>query len=259
MRRPVSARIAETWFLIEPAGDGVTMLTEPYADAFIRANIWHVRGRDGDLLVDTGLGVTSLRRAAPELFDGNVTAVATHAHYDHTGGLHEFDTRLAHQLDAPTLGRTEPAPLRSADFPARYLQLMAQQGYELHDELLTAYPDESFDPASHEIRPAPPTRLVDEGDVIDLGDRAFEVLHLPGHTPGSIVLWESKTGVLFSGDVIYDGPILDQLPGSNVPDYVRSMKRLRELPVAVVHGGHESSFGRQRLIELVDEYLSRRQ
>jgi glyoxylase-like metal-dependent hydrolase (beta-lactamase superfamily II) len=100
-----------------------------------------------------------------------------------------------------------------------------------------------------------PTRTLDEGDVVDLGDRHFEVLHLPGHSPGSLGLWEQASGILFSGDAIYDGPLLDDLPDSDVSDYVRTMHRLRELPVRVVHGGHDASFGRERLIELANAYI----
>ena len=67
--------------------------------------------------------------------------------------------------------------------------------------------------------------------MVDTGDRAFEVLHLPGHSPGSMGLWEPKTGILFSGDCVYDGPLLDGLEESNIGHYIASMKRLRELPV----------------------------
>ena len=97
-----------------------------------------------------------------------------------------------------------------------------------------------------------------EGNIVDLGNRAFEVLHLPGHSPGSIGLWEAATGTLFSGDAIYDGPLLDEIDGSHIPTYIRTMKRLRELPVQIVHAGHDPSFGRQRLVELVDAYLGKR-
>ena len=105
---------------------------------------------------------------------------------------------------------------------------------------------------------APATRLLDDGDVVDIGDRAFEVLHLPGHSPGSIGLWDAASGVLFAGDALYDGPLLDELDGSDIDAYCATMSRLRELPVSVVHAGHEPSFGRQRLIELCDAYLARR-
>ncbi len=107
----------------------------------------------------------------------------------------------------------------------------------------------------YRVLAAPATRLVDEGDVIDLGGRRFEILHLPGHSPGSMGLWEPSSGVLFSGDAVYDGPLLDNLPGSDVAQYIATMKRLKELPVTVVHGGHEESFGRERLVELADAYL----
>ena len=48
------------------------------------------------------------------------------------------------------------------------------------------------------------------------------------------------------------------LPESDIPDYVRTMKRLRELPVRVVHAGHDPSFGGGRLRELADAYLALR-
>lgn len=128
-------------------------------------------------------------------------------------------------------------------------------GYEMAGPMLTALPTADYDMRSFTIRPARVTRIVDEGDIIDLGDRAFEVLHLPGHSPGSIGLWEARTEILFSGDAVYDGPLVDNLHHSNVADYARTMLRLRELPARIIHAGHEPSFGRERLIALADAYL----
>jgi glyoxylase-like metal-dependent hydrolase (beta-lactamase superfamily II) len=98
---------------------------------------------------------------------------------------------------------------------------------------------------------------LEEGEIIDLGDRNFEVLHLPGHTPGSIGLYERASETLFSGDAIYDGPLVDMLPESDIVAYAKTLKRLRELPVRAVHGGHEPSFDGDRLIEIIDDYLNR--
>jgi glyoxylase-like metal-dependent hydrolase (beta-lactamase superfamily II) len=83
-------------------------------------------------------------------------------------------------------------------------------------------------------------------------------MHLPGHSPGSIGLWEQSTGTLFSGDAIYDGPLLDELAESSIDDYCRTMDRLLTLPVTTVHGGHDPSFGRERLHELANAYLRKR-
>ena len=106
------------------------------------------------------------------------------------------------------------------------------------------------------MQAAPATRLLEAGDVIDLGDRVFEVLHVPGHSPGSIALWEQSTGVLFSGDTVYDGPLVADAYHANRAHYQDSMQRLAKLPVNTVHGGHFASFGRARYQDLIAEYLA---
>jgi glyoxylase-like metal-dependent hydrolase (beta-lactamase superfamily II) len=64
------------------------------------------------------------------------------------------------------------------------------------------------------------------------------------------------TGTLFSGDTVYeDGDLFDSLPGGGAEAYRRTLRRLRDLPVEVVHAGHESSFGRARFVEICDDYL----
>ncbi len=70
-------RIASRWFERKPIGEGLTLLWEPHAHPLLRCNIWHLRGRDRDLLVDTGLGVASLREEIADLLDKPLVAVAT--------------------------------------------------------------------------------------------------------------------------------------------------------------------------------------
>lgn len=252
-------RIADRWFERKTVDADLTLLWEPHVHPLLRCNIWHLRGRDRDLLVDTGLGVAPLRDEIADLVDKPVLALATHIHYDHVGGLHEFDLRLMHRSEAPRMADyREFAPLRGADFPAEFAHALAEMGMPIDGEALIDAAPAGFDLDAYAIRSAAPTRELEEGDVVDLGDRAFEVLHLPGHSPGSIGLWEASTGVLFSGDAIYDGALLDELPDSDVTDYVATMRRLRELPVEVVHGGHEPSFGRARMREIADAYLELR-
>ena len=61
--------------------------------------------------------------------------------------------------------------------------------------------------------------------------------------------------MLFSGDVIYDGHLIDDLPESDVPSYRASLERLVDLDVSVVHPGHGASFDQTRMRALVDTYL----
>lgn len=247
--------IAERWFQVETVDDGVLRITEPHVDPLLRANMFLVRGRGHDLLIDSGLGLVSVRGELGEVFERAVVAVATHRHFDHTGGLFEFDEVAVHRADAEAVARAEGfASLRIEDYAPEELG-----GYDLPSSLLTALPRGDFDVAEYRVEPVRPTRVLEEGDVFDLGDRRLIVLHLPGHTPGEIGLWDEEARTLFSGDCVYEsGVLLDELPGSNVQDYVRSMKRLLELPVRTVHGGHDDSFGRERLHELIDEYVVKR-
>ena len=82
------------------------------------------------------------------------------------------------------------------------------------------------------------------------------MLHLPGHSPGSIALYEVKSKTLFSGDAIYDGELFDTVYHSDKVIYRESLQRLRELDVETVHGGHYGSFGRKRMLEIIDDYLA---
>jgi glyoxylase-like metal-dependent hydrolase (beta-lactamase superfamily II) len=52
-------------------------------------------------------------------------------------------------------------------------------------------------------------------------------------------LWEIETGTLFSGDVIYDGALLDKLIDSDIDQYVESMERLLTLPVKLARISHQ--------------------
>ncbi len=252
---PPLPALSGDWFQFRALGDGLTLITEPHVVPLLRCNIWHVQGRELDLVIDTGLGVASLYQASRHLFGQRVAALATHVHLDHVGGHHEFAECWCHRLEAPGLRGADPA-FAMVDIDLAHLDFDAP-GYETGGPALTALPAPGYDLSAWQVRQASVTRELDEGDVIDLGNRHFEVLHLPGHSPGCIGLWEARTGTFFSGDAIYDGPLLDSLHHSDRAAYARTMQRLLTLPVQVVHAGHDPSFGRDRLRELALAYLER--
>ena len=252
-------QIAERWFQRKTLDDDITLLWEPHVIPLMRCNIWHVRGRDRDLMIDSGMGYASLRDATRDLIDKPITAVATHCHSDHIGGHHEFDSCLAHKAEAQTLRQPNlEENLYDGRFSPGLLRALAAADYAppADGRLITALPYAGFTAEAYRLRPAQLVEEVEDGSAVDTGDRHFEVLHLPGHSPGSIGLWEARTGILFSGDCIYDGALLDRLDHSNREAYRASLERLRNLPVRVVHAGHEGSFGRERLLQLIDSYLA---
>lgn len=235
----------EDWYRSERKGDDVTLISEPFVKEFYRCNCWHVRGRDRDMLVDSGMGVLSLRRWVPLVTERALTAVASHTHFDHIGCHHEFPDRAVHRAEAAILAD----PGNAATLADPYVC----------DEIFDALPPEPYRSTGYRIRSAPASRLLEDGDVVDLGDRHFEVIHTPGHSPGGIALWEAATGILFSGDIVYDGPLIEDTYHSDAADYHRSMVRLYDLPVRVVHGGHFASYGGARHRAIIAEWLAEKE
>jgi glyoxylase-like metal-dependent hydrolase (beta-lactamase superfamily II) len=247
--------LAGGWFRAEDLGDGVTRIDEPCVHPLLQANIWHVRGRDRDLVVDSGLGVASLRHHVPALFERDPVLVVTHAHLDHLGGAYEFPDRWGH-ADEP-MADPPPGSLHLAPLAAELgLDPALVEEEPPPDLLLAELPSRSYNPEGYRLRPAAATRLVGEGDRVELGNRSFGVLHLPGHSPGSIGLFDEASGVLFSGDVVYDDVLLDELTGSSIGDYLATMARLGDLQVRMVHPGHGDSFDADLLHRIAGRYLA---
>ncbi|WP_433319350.1 MBL fold metallo-hydrolase [Micromonospora sp. CA-269861] len=243
------------WHTRAEVDNDVIRLSEPHVNELLSANFWWLRGKDRDIVIDAGLGVVALREAIPGLFERDPMVVLTHAHLDHVGGAPEFGDRAAHPAEAEVLASGVPASLYGAELFDK-LGIDAA-GEDIPELMIDVLPDPGYDPAAYRVEPMTLTRLLDDGDRVDLGGPVLTVLHLPGHTPGSIALLEERTGALYSGDVIYEGALIDDLPNSDVAAYRRSMQFLVDLDVSVVHPGHGDSFDGKRLRQLAETYLRR--
>ena len=246
--------VGHPWFAAQDAGGRITRLIEPYVDPFLESNVWHVVGTERDLVVDTANGIGPLLPAVDALSDGRpVVAIATHGHFDHVGGSHEFVDRRCHPADAEMM--TDPTGMRLLRdaFPDWLVEDYAWYGSPLPDVVaLTAVPDAGFDLAGWTTPPTEAAAFVDEGDAIDLGDRSFVVLHTPGHTAGAICLLDDANGTIFTGDAIY----VDARLGWEDPEaFAASLLRLRGLDIRVVHSGHGRSFDGAELRKAVNAAL----
>lgn len=154
-----------------------------------------------------------------------VAIIATHGHLDHVlaVGSVKKATRASFLLPEPDL---EIA--KSAHIQARFYNWLADP-----------IPD--------------PDGFLKEGQILDFGRTSFQVLELPGHTPGHVALyWTSGTGsgYLFSGDVLFAGTVgRTDLPGGSWEILQNSLKRLMSMPdETIIYPGHgrKTSIGEER-------------
>ena len=148
----------------------------------------------------------------------------THAHIDHAGGSAELSRRLG----LPIVG-----PHEGDQF---WIDGLVQQGqrYGFSDV-------ESFTP----------TRWLNDGDTVQIGDSSLTVRHCPGHTPGHVVFYSAEAQRAFVGDVLFAGSIgRTDFPQGDHDALVNNI-RLRLWPmgndtVFIPGHGPESTFGRER-------------
>jgi glyoxylase-like metal-dependent hydrolase (beta-lactamase superfamily II) len=233
---------ASDWFSREALGQGITRIWEPHVHPYFRSNVFHVCGRDVDLVIDGGMGLVPLRPVLDLMPGKPVVAVATHIHVDHVGALSEFETRVGHRDE-------------SALFEAMADEHTLAHLFRAQPDAVSRSPYPAWSPKCFQIRPAPLSRIVDEGSIIETGDRSFLVLHLPGHSPGSLGLLDERNGDFLAGDAIYRGRLVDDLPGSDVQAYRKTMQRLLEIEFSGAYCGHGEMIDQNELRAIATTYL----
>jgi glyoxylase-like metal-dependent hydrolase (beta-lactamase superfamily II) len=148
-------------------------------------------GRDGETIVDTGLGIGDIHSVVKAITDQPITVVVTHRHCDHDGGADWYPSYFAHKGDNAAI-----YSFLSSNLAKRILVHAAgKKGVK-------------FTKKPYRSKP----QYIDEKKTFDLGNRQISIISLPGHTKGSIALVDEKEKMIFSGDDV--NPYLWlQLPG----------------------------------------------
>ena len=219
------------WFVPRQLGSGVWVLQDPIGQVVPgydvgTVNLYLIEGNTHAALIDAGMGIGDLVAACRRLTDKPVWALCSHSHWDHIGGLHDFEYRRIHAAEA--------------------------------DRLLEAYDVAGVG----RIEAAPATGTLAEGDVLDLGGRSLTVWHTPGHSPGHVTFLDSETGYLFCADTCYAGTLWMQTADANVEDWRRSLERLASSGANGLCGGHEAPLLETalagRVLNALEQALSRR-
>jgi glyoxylase-like metal-dependent hydrolase (beta-lactamase superfamily II) len=230
--RAFPAEAAE-WFWVSELEPGLHIVAEPgHVFSYL------IAGSERSLLLDTGMGLADVSAAIAPVAKSPVSVVNSHTDFDHVGGNELFDDVAMHEAGPEWMQPGKrPSSLDAygelvADLHPDWERLRAvdREAFFLigPEEAVRPWPTEGVKEAGWRIDPPPPTRLLREGDVVDLGDRTLRVLHTPGHAADHICLVDEAAGILFAQDMAYYGPHLVYEPGSDLADFTRSARRLAD-------------------------------
>jgi hydroxyacylglutathione hydrolase len=176
-------------------------------------------------VVDPGGDLDRIEAAIAEQGVKVEKILLTHGHVDHAAGADELREKLGVPIEGPHLA----------------------DKFLLDSLPMTA--------AQYQIGPAravTPDRWLDGGDVVQVGELTFDILHCPGHSPGSVVFMSRDARFAIVGDVVFKGSVgRTDLPGGNHEQLIRAIKE-KVLPlgddVAFIPGhGPTGTLGEERV------------
>lgn len=215
----------ENWFTIEKVDEDTFVISEP--KHWEETHCYLLCGTKKALLIDTGLGVSNIKKVVDGLTTLPIEVATTHAHWDHIGGHKYFDSLALHEAEKDWL---------SVKFPLT-LQAVKQN--------LTYYPcdfPKDFDINDYKIYQGTSQRILHDGDCLDLGNRNLTVIHTPGHSPGHCCFYEQEREYLYSGDLIYKGCLDAFYPTTDPQLFWQSIRKIKSLKVKRILPAHHQLF-----------------
>ncbi len=218
--------VQSPWFEVYRVAPGVIALYEP--GHYEEALSYLIGGDERALLFDTGMGIGDIKAVVDQLTQKPLLVLNSHTHYDHIGGNRQFTQIAAHEGDFTRERLARGVPDLSRSITAESVWKPLPPG---------------FDPRTYRIPPVEPTRVVRDGEILDLGGRKLEVLFTPGHTADSLCLLDRANRILFTGDTFYPAPLYAHTADANFEDYCRSTERLGKLAdqVDIICPGHNEA------------------
>jgi len=216
-------KVSDPWFEVYKPAAGVFAIYEPHQSEETISYL--ILGKEKALLLDTGMGISDLRKVVRELTPLPVIVVNSHTHDDHVGDNWQFETIYSMDTDFSR---------QNAKGSKEDAQAEIALG-EICGEL-----PKTFDAGAYQTKPWKITRYIHDGETIDLGGRSLQILSTLGHTPDALCLFDEANGLLFTGDTYYPAPIWLYRPETDLDAYAKSIRRLAALAprVKIVLGQH---------------------
>lgn len=219
--------LKDDWFTVRKIDDTTYAISE--LGHWEKVHSFLLLGESKAALIDTGLGIDSMKRITDQLTTLPIDVITTHVHSDHIGSHGEYTRIFVHE--------DEESWLMNGIVGLSVEQIRANTARDI-----TIPIPKSFNPDTYTPFTGKPTGLLKDGDVHELGNRKLSIYHTPGHSPGHISIVDETKGYLFTGDLLYDEtPVYAFYPTTNPVDLVNSLEKITKIPnINMIYGSHNS-------------------
>lgn len=173
------------------------------------------KGSEISVLVDTATGICPIREVVESITGSRVDVITTHAHWDHIGGHQDFERVHVHEKDADWL-------INGIPLPPEFIRKQVMK------EPFTLPAGRHFDPGTYFPPRIETPIILKDKDLLDYGEFCFEIIHTPGHSPGSICVQERNSGLVASGDLVLRSIVHANYESTSPEQVLLSYRKLAE-------------------------------
>lgn len=218
--------IEDNYFRATETFPGIYKISQPwFREGTLLSFGFLIVGSKAAIMYDSMFGYGNLRKFCEKITDLPLIMVNSHFHGDHAAGNFDFDSCYIHPFDLPGIYK---------GFARTREELYARAVKTSKPEYVSRLRVEDM----CEPRPMKAFPIFD-GDVFDIGDRCLTVVHVGGHSPGSIMLLDPVYQVAYSGDTCNNDTIVTR--GDSVEEYLHGLIHLNKYTdgIKYLFGGHE--------------------
>jgi len=200
----------QDWFEVYQLNEDTYAIYEPYQ--WQEAISYLLVGTEKAMLVDTLQGIGDLKSVVTQLTNLPVIVINTHSHFDHVSGNYQFDN---------IYGVDKPFTLNNA----KGHDHSVNAGNMTADTFWKNVPKD-FSADTYENKPYQISKYLQDGEIIDIGERPIEVAFVPGHSPDSLILIDKRNRMMMTGDSFYPASLYVYSETSSFRDFSNSVQTM---------------------------------
>ncbi len=231
------------WFDITKLDERTYIISEN--KHYEETNIYFIIGQKFNICIDCGMGLHKIGDILDRIDSKERRLIVTHSHWDHIGNWEQFSKVYLHKKAKEILANGGLTPLK---------KVRKDLIRDINEKDIPKY----FNINNYKIYNGESGIELINGQTINLDDRQLEIIYTPGHTAGSISVYEKDTGYLFVGDFLYSGALYCTSDNNDPEDYYKSLHKIvqrNDKITKILSGHYEADLGKDYISKMYQLFV----